>query len=120
MTDETTLQINEEFTTAKTDFEIGGVMLSVCPPLDADYWALRVPVTDGQAIVAFPKFSTYGIGFQHEKADWNCNLPYTCDADMIYKHISHNKGDDSISEADCIQAITTIQDAIKSGVLGGE
>ena len=45
--------------------------------------------------------------------DWNTNLPYTCEAEKIYRHIAHNKGDRSISKADCLTAIRLIQDAIR-------
>jgi len=53
---------------------------------------------------------TIGIGFQNEE-DWNTNLPYGCKTIDIYNHISHNKGDDTISEKNCIEAIKIIQDA---------
>lgn len=89
--------------------EIGAALLT--PPIDEDYWAYRVRLTDTQAIVAFPKFFTVGIGFAREE-DWNTNLPYTCDAEEIFQHIEHNKGDDAISDEDCIAAIRMIQGAI--------
>lgn len=91
--------------------EIGPVMLT--PPIDEDYWAYRVRLSDEQAIVGFPKFFTVGIGFAKEE-DWNTNLPYTCDAVEIYDHIEHNKGDESISREDCITAIQMIQDAVRA------
>jgi hypothetical protein len=62
--------------------------------------------------VCFPKFATIGIGFQHEE-DWNTNLPYTTPADEIFKHISHNKGDDAIKDSDCLLAIVAIQEELK-------
>lgn len=65
------------------------VMLT--PPINPDYWAYRVRVAEGQAVVGFPKFSTIGIGFAEEE-DWNANLPYTSDADAICAHIWHNRG----------------------------
>jgi hypothetical protein len=85
----------------------------ITPPVDEDYWAYRVRLTGAQAIVAFPKFFTIGIGFAQEE-DWNTNFPYTCETDEIWQHIRHNKGDDGISDADCITAIRLIQDAIKA------
>jgi hypothetical protein len=90
---------------------IGPVVIT--PPVDEDYWAYRVRLTEAQAIVGFPKFMTIGIGFAQEE-DWNTNFPYTCDADEIWQHIRHNKGDDSISDEDCIAAIRLIQGAIKA------
>jgi hypothetical protein len=82
------------------------------PSIDAGYWAYRVRLSNTQAILGFPKFSTIGIGFAEEE-DWNTNLPYTCTAEMIYNHIDHNKGDDAISAEDCIRAIKMIQDAVR-------
>lgn len=89
--------------------------LSMAPPIDEDYWAFRVRLSEKQAIVGFPKFSTVGIGFAQEE-DWNTNFPYTCDAEEIYQHIEHNKADDAISREDCLTAIRMIQDAIKTAV----
>lgn len=88
-----------------------GIMIT--PPIDEDFWMMRVTLSENQAIVCFPKFSTIGIGFQHE-ADWNTNLPYTCDAQKIFDHISHNKGDQSIKDGDCVKAIEMIQAAIRN------
>lgn len=106
------LQINKRFVQAKTEYIIGGAsILSITPPIDENYWVLRVPVSDTQAIVAFPKFFTLGIGFQKEE-DWNTNLPYKCDADEIYNHIAHNKGSAKIKKETCIEAIRIIQNAI--------
>lgn len=83
------------------------------PPIDENYWALRVKVSKNQAIVAFPKFLTMGIGFQKE-ADWNTNLPYSCDAEKIFDHIKHNKGSKKIKDEDCITAINIIKTALKN------
>lgn len=80
------------------------------PPIGKEYWLFRVPLSDTQAIVAFPKFGTLGVGFQREK-DWNTNLPYICNTQEIFDHISHNKGDDAITDSDCIAAIKLIQEA---------
>jgi hypothetical protein len=90
--------------------EFGVAMLT--PPISEDYWAYRVRVDDGQAIIAFPKFMTIGIGFAIED-DWNTNLPWTEEAGRIFDHISHNKGNDSISDEDCVKAIEMIQAAIR-------
>jgi hypothetical protein len=91
---------------------IAGGAAMFTPPICEEYWAYRVCVADGQAIVAFPKFMTIGVGFAVED-DWNTNLPWTEEAERIFDHISHNKGDDSISNEDCIKAIEMIQAAIR-------
>lgn len=97
--------------TPEADF--GGGALAMTPPIDEDYWLYRVRLSDTQAIVGFPKFSTIGIGFAREE-DWNTNLPYTCSAEDIWRHIAHNKGDDAIPDASCLAAIRMIQDAAKA------
>jgi hypothetical protein len=89
---------------------VGKVIIS--PIVDEDYWRYRVRLTNEQAIVGFPKFGIIGIGFQIED-DWNTNLPFTESAEHILEHISHNKGDDTISDADCIAAIRLIQEAAR-------
>lgn len=96
---------------------IGSVMLT--PGINEDYWAWRVKVSERQAIVAFPKFTTVGIGFQIESEDWNTNLPYTVPAEQIYEHIAVNKGDDTITRETCIEAIRMIQEAVSAHMAGG-
>ncbi|OPC84175.1 hypothetical protein B4N89_27510 [Embleya scabrispora] len=91
--------------------------MALTPHVREDYWMFRVRLTAEQAVVAFPKFRTVGIGFAVE-TDWNTNLPYTCDAVKIYEHIAHNVGDDSITREDCVAAIRLLQDAIEAGVAG--
>lgn len=90
----------------------GGATLMLSPSLDEDYWAYRVVLTEQQAIVGFPKFSTIGIGFAVEGDGYNTNLPYSCDADEIYDHIADNKGDDSITRERCVEAIRLVQVAV--------
>ena len=87
---------------------------AMIPPSIGDkcYWLLRVRLTNEQAIIAFPKFRTIGIGFQKEEEDWNTNKIYNKAAEVIYDWIKCNKGDISISSKDCIQAIKMIQKAI--------
>jgi hypothetical protein len=103
------LQINTSCTDITAD-KLKGTGIMITPLIDKDYWMFKVPLSDKQAIVGFPKFTTIGIGFQNEE-DWNTNLPYSCDAQEIYDHIAHNKGDDSISDNQCIEAINLIKDA---------
>jgi hypothetical protein len=93
---------------------IGSVALT--PPINEDYWAWRVMVSDHQAIVGFPKFTTVGIGFMIED-DWNTNLPYTVSAERIYAHIADNKGDDAIPAARCLEAIRMIQTAVTAAMV---
>lgn len=105
------IEINERFVRANTNLRIpGGGTLMVTPPIDEDYWLLRVRLNGTQAIVGFPKFGTIGVGFQREE-DWNTNLPYSCGAMEIFEHISHNKGDDAIADDDCIAAIELVRQA---------
>ena len=84
--------------------------LLMSPPLGEDYWLYRVRLSDRQAIVGFPKYTTIGVGFAVED-DWNTNLPYRQPAEDIYDHIKHNKGDDGIADADCLAAIRPVQEA---------
>lgn len=72
-----------------------------------NYWAYRVDVGHGQAVVGFPKFMTIGVGFAVEKDDWNTNLPYVAGAERIWKHIRKNKGKGPTDE-DCIKAIEMV------------
>ena len=81
------------------------------PAIDSDYWIYRVRLTETQAVVGFFKFATVGIGFAVEKADWNTNLPYRCDAEDIYRHIQRNTGVEPIDRATVLVAIEKIQTA---------
>lgn len=99
------LTIQEPLTT------LGGGIVMTTPALDEDYWLMRVKVSENQAIVGFPKFFQCGIGFQVENDDWNTNLPSRMEAEEIFNHIKKNKGDDSISDEVCIEAIRMIKAA---------
>jgi len=70
------IELNRKFIRAKDRFVApdGKARLITTPPLDKDYWSVRVPLSKSQAIVAFPKFLTIGIGFQIEKASWTVSL----------------------------------------------
>lgn len=87
----------------------GGVMLS--PALGEDYWLYRVCITEGQAVVGFPKSGVIGVGFAVEE-DWNTNLPSSCTTDEIVDHIFHNAGDESITRDDVFKAVHLIQAAV--------
>jgi hypothetical protein len=91
---------------------VGGLVM-LTPNLGEDYWAYRVVLSERQAIVGFPKFGTIGIGFAVEE-DWNTNLPFTLPAERIFDHIAHNKGDDSITDEECLAAIRLIQARAKA------
>ncbi len=89
---------------------VPGTNMMITPPVgDESYYLAKVPLGDnGQAIKAFPKFGIVGCGFAQEE-DWNTNLPIGCGTDEIWNHIKHNKGDDSISDEDCIEAIELLK-----------
>lgn len=101
------LEINSRAINDKSRaLEGSGVMIT--PPIDENFWLMRVKVSEEQAIVGFPKFGVIGIGFQHE-TDWNTNLPSGQCAFKIYEHIKRNKGDAKIPKLRCIEAIALIQ-----------
>lgn len=105
------LEVNESKVMAPC-FKVGNNIVYSTPPIDEDFWTFRVRLSDTQAMLGFPKVTTFGIGFAKE-TNWNTNLPYTTSAEAIYAHIKENKGDRSIRKADCIRAIQMIQDAIQ-------
>lgn len=84
----------------------------ITPPIDKDYWIVRINLFDDQYVQAFPKFGTIGIGFAIED-DWNTNLPYTSEADHIRKHIWHNRRYIAIKKKRTNRAISMIQDFLK-------
>lgn len=90
----------------------GGGAIMFTPPVGEDYWEYRVAVSEGQAVIGFPKFGTIGIGFAVEEG-WNTNLPFTMPAGQIYGHIAHNAGAE-FDRADIIAAIELIQAAARA------
>lgn len=86
--------------------------MMMTPPIDEDYWLFRVKLYKDQALLAFPKFMTFGIGFAKED-DWNTNLPYQVETEDIYEHIKHNKKYDEIGKEEIIEAIKLLQKACK-------
>lgn len=106
------VEINGNLVKDNPALNIGSKMVVITPPINESYWMMRVKLSEDQAVVCFPKFFTIGIGFQKEE-DWNTNLPYSCEAKEIFDHISHNKGDESISDEDCIKAISMLQEQIQ-------
>lgn len=106
------IEINAKFAPTDTPIKYGNSTVLITPPLDEDYYLARVPL-GSNAIQCFPKFTTIGIGFAKEK-DWNTNLPYRCDAEEIWEHIKHNKGDKRITKAQGIAAIKVLQEYARS------
>lgn len=83
-----------------------GIMMT--PAIDEDFWSYRVLLSETQAIVGFPKYTTIGIGFAVEE-DWNTNLPYRCSAEKIFDHVRHNKGDEAIPDEVVMRAIEMVR-----------
>jgi hypothetical protein len=105
------LEVNNEDVHDESIFAVGETRVMLTPRVgDEDYWLFKVKVSDDQAIIGFPKFMQIGIGFQKED-DWNTNLPSTSTAEEIYNHIKKNKGDASIPDDRCIEAIKMISAA---------
>lgn len=88
--------------------ETASAMIS--PMVDEDYWEYRVRVSDEQAVVGFPKYTTIGVGFAVEDGSWNTNLPYTLDAEYIANHIDVNRPK-GLRRATVVEAIKLIQAA---------
>ncbi len=84
----------------------------ITPPIDEDYWTVRVNIYEDQYIQAFPKFTTMGIGFAIED-DWNRNLPFSSSAEEIMLHIWYNRRYVAIKKKRCIKAIEMIQAYLK-------
>jgi hypothetical protein len=110
MTKKLAVEVNSGYLEDKDIVALREQGLLMCP--NPAKWLFRVDLNGSQAIVGFPKFCTVGVGFLVEE-DWNTNLPYKCLAEEIWNHIKHNKGDDSISDEDCVEAIRLIQAAAK-------
>lgn len=102
------VELNEKFKAAKDFISNGDKLVMITPHISADYWIFRVNLLQDQAILAFPKFSTIGIGFAQEQ-DWNTNLPYSCTSTEICDHIFHNKLYDEITKEQVLEAIELIQ-----------
>ena len=100
------------------------------PIVNPDYWIFKIQLHPHQALVAFPKFGGYGIGFQYE-IDWNTNLPYNGQVlneykekygddyvSFLFNHIKHNKRYKAISDEKCKEAIRMLIEACKKLVSG--
>jgi hypothetical protein len=112
------LETNPEALRDDSVAALDGTGIVITPPIAEDFWFWRAAVSDKQAIVGFPKFTIYGIGFQVEDDNWNTNLPPDARDDReegireIHQHIRCNQGDDSIPEARILKAIGMVYDAI--------
>lgn len=104
------IEINEQFIPQNITIQVGKHEFMFSPLVEEDYYLFRVHLFKDQYLLAFPKFGTIGIGFAQEE-DWNCNLPYTCEAEEIYKHIKHNKEYKEIKKCEVIHAIELLQAA---------
>jgi hypothetical protein len=113
------VEVNSAFARANDIIATPSRAIALTPPLDGDYWAYRVKLKHGQAIVAFPKFFTIGCGFAMEETDWNTNLPISCPTMEIFNHIKCNKKYKDIKNLDCIAAIEAIKAAIAEVANGG-
>ena len=106
------LEVNEKIVDETPILKGGSHYIMMTPALGEDYWAFKVKLYRNQALLAFPKFGTIGIGFAQEE-DWNTNLPYTSPTEKIYNHIKHNKKYKQITKAQCIKAIKMLQKVAK-------
>jgi hypothetical protein len=104
------LEFRDQFKGTTSNFKMGKMLVMVTPPLGEDYWVFRIKLHKDQAIVAFPKFGTIGIGFAIED-DWNTNLPWDCETEEIYNHIKCNKKYKEITKKTCIEAINILKKA---------
>lgn len=91
--------------------EVGESLVLLSPTVNEDYWEYRVGLSEGQAVVGFPKFGTIGIGFAVEETDWNTNLPFMLRTDEIVEHIWRNRGSSVRSRATVTEAVRLIQAA---------
>ncbi|MHA1169842.1 MAG: hypothetical protein ACTSRU_18595 [Candidatus Hodarchaeales archaeon] len=104
------LEFRNEFKKKQDTFQVGNTTIMMTPPLDEDYWVFRIVLHKEQALVAFPKFGTLGIGFAEEE-DWNTNFPYTSDAKDTAKHIWKNRKYPEITKKILIEAIEVLRKA---------
>lgn len=108
------IEVNEGFVKANDVLRgPNGAVALITPPLTDEYWLLKVRVSENQAVVGFPKFTTIGVGFQFEE-DWNTNLPWSVEAERICDHIFHNAGDPAITRETVIAAIRLIQGHVEA------
>jgi hypothetical protein len=93
--------------------EVAGGVIGITPDIGENYWSYRVIVGEHQAVIGFPKFGLVGVGFAVEE-DWNTNLPHGTIAEELFDHIKRNKGDKTIPDELCIEAIRLIDEAVRA------
>jgi hypothetical protein len=109
-----------EVNSKKVIDQMAGESVMITPPIDEHFWLARINLFEDQYLLAFPKFSTIGIGFSVEQ-DWNTNLPYRDraepdglrDVDEIRKHIWHNRRYIAIKKNRTNRAIRMLQEWCK-------
>ena len=105
------VEYNTNFKRDNDVIETDKTIIMITPSLDDNYWIFRVKLHKNQSVVAFPKFTTIGIGFAIEDDDWNTNLPYTCEAQVILDHIWSNHKYKEITKEQTLEAIKLLQEA---------
>lgn len=81
-------------------------------PLDGYFndWLFRVKVSDGQAVIGYPRLSTIGVGFAVESDDdFGVDAPYDLGVEEIWAAIRVNAG--GVPEGLAVQAIRIVADA---------
>lgn len=106
------VEINKAFVADENTQKLAASGILVTPPVSDAYWLFRVNLFEDQSVIAFPKFMTLGIGFAIED-DWNTNLPYKQEAEIICNHIWHNRRYIAIKKKRTICAIELLQKTIK-------
>lgn len=87
--------------------------IAITPAIGGDYWTYRVRLSERQALLGFPKFSTVGVGFAIEE-DWNCNLPHSVEPGELLAHIEHNRADESVTDDAILAAVRLIDEAVRA------
>jgi hypothetical protein len=106
------LEYRDKFDGGISTFTNGKIAVLITPNIGEDYWVFRIKLFKDQALLAFPKFWTMGIGFALEE-DWNTNLRYDVEAHKIFYHIKCNKRYKEIRDQECIAAIKVLQKACR-------
>lgn len=103
------IEVNPNAYNGTDSFVFDDTLFLIPPMVHEDYWLFRAQLKHGQAIVAFPKYATLGIGFAQE-TDWNTNLPAKCEPEEIFQHIRHNKQYEDISDDEVREAISAVRE----------
>jgi hypothetical protein len=106
------LEYRDKFDGGISTYTDGRITALITPVIGEDYWVFRIKLFKDQALLAFPKFRTLGIGFALEE-DWNTNLIYLATPRTIFNHIKCNKKYKEITDQECIAAIKVLQKACR-------